>query len=34
MNQREKWGTKLGIIMAVAGSAVGLGQPKTAAGLL
>lgn len=26
MNQREKWGTKLGIIMAVAGSAVGLGN--------
>ena len=25
-NQREKWGTKLGIILAVAGSAVGLGN--------
>ncbi|NLX06394.1 MAG: hypothetical protein GXY33_14745 [Phycisphaerae bacterium] len=24
--QRESWGTKLGIIMAVAGSAVGLGN--------
>ncbi|OGB88436.1 sodium:calcium symporter [candidate division WOR-1 bacterium RIFCSPLOWO2_02_FULL_46_20] len=26
MTQREKWGTKLGVIMAVAGSAVGLGN--------
>lgn len=26
MQQREKWGTKLGVILAVAGSAVGLGN--------
>ncbi|MDI6731244.1 MAG: hypothetical protein QME05_01510 [Candidatus Margulisbacteria bacterium] len=26
MAQREKWGTKIGVILAVAGSAVGLGN--------